>query len=165
VVEDGRGRHYVAGHTKQALLRALAAGDETMAQLADRFDMPQKQVELFAGRHQEAIFALRLDPGDELSHLWIAKLVDRLAELQGDVEFINETFTDSGMPSADLLRVKHAALKHAAEVLGQAMPKLMGDGMLKQVMYEIVGVDAAAIYPPAPPRDEDEEDDGEEIGA
>jgi len=159
------GQPYIAGHTKQALLRALAAGDETHEQLAERFDMPLRQVDFFAGRHQEEIFALRLDPGDELSSLWIAKLVDRLAELQADVEFINDTFGESGMPSADLLRVKHAALKHAAEVLGQAMPKLQGDGLLKQVMYEIVGVDVGQIYPPAPPSDKEEDDQDEESGA
>jgi len=45
------------------------------------------------------------------------------------------------------------------------MPKLQGDGLLKQVMYEIVGVDVGQIYPPAPPSDEEEDDQDEESGA
>lgn len=155
---------YLAGHTKRALFRDLAAGELTTAELAEKYEMNARQIEVLAGRHREEIYAIRADPTDEISHLWISKMVDRLAELEADVEFINSTFVEGVPPTADLLRVKHAALKHAAEVLGQLMPKLHGDGMLKQVTYEIVGVDTSKIWGPNPnpPNLDDDEGDDEQ---
>ena len=105
---------FLAGHTKQALLRDLAAGELTTEELAEKYEISRTQINVLAGKNREAIFAMRSDPANEISHLWISRMVDRLAELEGDIEFINSTFVEGVPPTADLLRVKHAALKHAA---------------------------------------------------
>lgn len=145
---------YVAGHTKRELIRDLAAGELTDVELSEKYNVTIPWLRTFTGKYMEQIFAIRSDPTDELSHLWIAKLANRLAEIETDIEFINETFLDGVPPSAELLRTKLAMLKHAAESLGQMMPKMQGDGVLKMVTYEIVGVDPTQMMQPNPNRDD-----------
>lgn len=159
---------YLAGHSKRAIIRDLAAGELTDVELSEKYDVTIPWLRTFTGKYMEQIFAIRNDPTDELSHLWIAKMVDRLAEIETDVEFINTTFLDGVPPSADLLRAKLAMLKHAAEMLGQLMPKMQGDGMLKHVTYTIEGVDPNLIWGPNPnpPQVDDggeQDDDNESV--
>ena len=71
----------------------------------------------------------------------IAKLWARLAELQDDVERINEQLetADTAAQLRVLYGAKHRALRDAAEQLGELAPRQINVGTT--VRYEIAGVD------------------------
>lgn len=149
---------YFAGWKKQQLIRDLAAGEASLEELAERYERTLSWIQQFAGKHQAIIFAIRENPADEIGQLWISRLVDRLAALQADVEAIDARFEEGAPVSARMLEVKLAVLRHAAEVLGQAMPKLYGDGVLREVEYRIVGIMPSEIAEAAEPVGRDGQD-------
>jgi hypothetical protein len=128
------------GRTALALVRELALGVASERELAEQFGVSGPAIHQFKRTHAEQIESARLDIENEFSVLWIANKAARLAELQEDVEQINEALdqvTTTARPR--LYAAKRAALRQAAEELGQLAPKSVNVGTT--VCYEIVGVD------------------------
>lgn len=142
---------YLSGITRRELVRDLAEGELSTTQLAAKYERSEGFINRFAGRNREQIFAIRLDPEDEIGCLWISRLAARVESLQGDVEYIEALLEEgkAGKSPARLLEVKQAALRQAAEQLGQLKPDPYGSGALREIEYRIVGVDPAMIAQPA----------------
>lgn len=113
------------GHVRARLVRELATGEHSQAELARRHGCSRQAVSDFARRHAERIadVAGRLD--DEFAALWVASKVARLAEYQQDIEDVEalladpETAAKAGVAWAEVKRVKQAALRAVAEEAGQ----------------------------------------------
>lgn len=124
------------GWRRSALIRDLAAGDQTQVQLAVKYGVTQPAVSAFRDRHEREIDAVRTQLDDKWAALWVADKFNRVAELQSDVETI------TGEDDEKLLRVKHAALRQIAEELGQLKQVVEVGG---SVTYTITGLDPAAL--------------------
>jgi hypothetical protein len=133
-------RYRLRGHVRLQLIRELALGVHSERELAAMFHVSGPAIHQFKVSHAEAIESARLDIENEFSVLWIANKAARLAELQDDVERINDAL-DKIAPEQRprLYAAKRAALRNAAEELGQLAPKAVNVGTT--VRYEIVGVD------------------------
>lgn len=142
---------YLSGIKRRELVRDLAEGALSTADLAVKYEITEGYVNRFAGRNREQIFSLRFDPDDEIGALWISRLAARVESLQADVEHIDELLEEgkAGRTPARLLEVKHAALRQAAEQLGQLRPDPYGNGAIREIEYRVVGVDPALIAQPA----------------
>jgi uncharacterized small protein (DUF1192 family) len=120
--------------------RAAARSPSFERKLAAEFGVSGPAVHYFKVRNAAAITAARREIENELAALWIAQLSARLAELQEDVERIND---DLDVTAPDrrprLYAAKCRALRNAAEELGQLAPRPVSVGPV--VRYEIVGVD------------------------
>lgn len=158
------GRRYKLerGWKRTWLLHQLARAEASNHGLARALKVDHRAVDRFAIRHKDEIESIRKRMEDEFQTLWIASKVARLAEYQQDVEditgIIDAAFDppESGPldPTADQektqnlealpqwLRVKHAALRAAAEELGQIPNKInmtVGGGQV--ITYRVEGVD------------------------
>lgn len=132
------------GRTALALVQELALGVASERELAEQFGVSGPAIHQFKRSHAEQIRATRLDIENEFTALWIASKAARLAELQDDIERINDAL-DTVAPEQRprLYAAKLAALRQAAEELGQLSPKAVSVGTT--VRYEIVGVDMDAL--------------------
>jgi len=128
------------GRTALALIKELALGVASERELAEQFGVSGPAINGFKRSHAEQIRAARLDIENEFTALWIASKAARLAELQDDIERINDAL-DMVAPEQRprLYAEKRYALRNAAEELGQLAPKAVSVGTT--VRYEIVGVD------------------------
>lgn len=128
------------GPVKVRLIHDLALDAWTERLLAEQYGVSQPTVHEFKERHAYQIAAAREDIENHLAGLWIADKLNRLAELEDDVERINEVL-ESTKPAdrPRLYLAKHRALRNAAEELGQLAPRAVSVGTT--VRYEIVGVD------------------------
>jgi hypothetical protein len=141
-----------AGRERLNILRDLAAGEMNHAEIAVKYKREESNINTFAGRHQELIFAMRTDPTQIVSALWLANLEDRIATYQADIELIEAFQEDSQVPQGKLLRVKHQAMRYAADELGQLPIRNpgIGDGS-DTVKYSVEGVEVGNIAEPANP--------------
>jgi hypothetical protein len=154
------------GWRKRWLILQLASAEASGATLAHALGVNHSSVYTFARRHAGEIADVRADLEREFVALWIADKRNRLAEYQQDVEDVNdvvgramepaqpkeldpldpgdlaareEAFGGSDIPN--WLRVKHAALKAAAEELGQIPNRVQMDLTGTVLTYELVGAD------------------------
>jgi hypothetical protein len=128
------------GRTALALVKALALNVDSERELAAQFGVSGPAIHGFKRTYAEQIQAARLDIENGFSALWIANKAARLAELQEDVERINDDLdvtAPEGRPR--LYAAKCRTLRNAAEELGQLTPRPVTAGPV--VRYEIVGVD------------------------
>jgi hypothetical protein len=157
------------GWRKQWLLGKLARSEGTHRDLAQALGVVPSAVGMFARRHEAEVEALREALAQQLTGLWIADKLSRLAEMQTDVEDINNIIADkieaatpspvnplepgderADKPSAteDLpvwLRTKLSILRGAAEELGQIPNKVTMQVGGSIVTYKIDGVDLDQI--------------------
>lgn len=157
------------GWRKQWLLGKLARSEGSHGDLARALGVVRSAVTQFAGRHEAEIEAMREALAQDLTGLWIADKLSRLAEMQTDVEDINDIIGQkieqaserpvnplepgderAEKPSAteDLpvwLRTKLAILRGAAEELGQIPNKVTMQVGGSVVTYKIDGVDLEQI--------------------
>jgi len=132
------------GPVKVRLIHDLALNAWTQRDLASRYGVSQPSVYDFSVRYAYEIASARDAIEDEVAGLWIAQKVNRLAELENDVEVINDLLDEVpviGMPR--LYLAKHRALRNAAEELGQLAPRDINARVT--VRYEIAGVDMGAL--------------------
>lgn len=141
------------GHIKWKLIQELARQDKTQRALAREYDVAHSSITEFKQRHAAEIAEVRADLENEFAGLWIAQKTQRLAEYQTDAEEIGDArvqaivgHDEDGEPitaekvDAALIRAKHAALRAAAEELGQIPAKVNITIDPVTVRYEVVGV-------------------------
>lgn len=154
----------LAGHVKLKLIQELARDEVRRVELARRYGVTGAAISNFAKKHAEAIAAAKQRIDDEFAGMWIVQKKSRLAELEQDVDNINGSETarkeavtaalgdtldvqaaiaeSEGLkPDPVLLRVKHKALRQAAEELGQLPARVTVEIGDTHVRHEIVGVD------------------------
>lgn len=129
------------GHVKHELIRRLAAG-EALKTLAEEFGVATSSVHAFKGRHLTEIDALKERLHDDFAGLWIAQKGARLAELQADVELINESTGPEikKMTEVAMLQLKERIIRAVAEELGD-IPTKVSVNVSQKITYEVVGVD------------------------
>jgi hypothetical protein len=132
------------GPAKVRLIHDLALDAWTERALAESYGVSQPTIHEFKDRYRYQIAVARGDIENHLAGLWIADKQARLAELEDDVEQINQALADAPLDvQPRLYLAKHRALRNAAEELGQLAPKRVDASV--SVRYEIVGVDMAAL--------------------
>jgi predicted transcriptional regulator len=109
------------GWAKRQLIHELARMEKTQQLLAQEYGVTESAVTQFKQRHQAEIEAVKLDIENEFAGLWVARKVNRLAELESDIERIISTNAGDTvrMADAEILRTKAALLKQVADELGQ----------------------------------------------
>lgn len=112
----------------------------TIDELAEMFDEEPNTVRAFKQRNRQAIQTCSVDIENEYAALWIAKKVNRIAELQADVDQINDSLEDEADPA--MFRAKLQALRLVAEELGQLTQQISSTN---KTQYEIVGVDMSKL--------------------
>lgn len=137
-------RYPLRGQTALVLVRELALGVASERDLAEQFGVSGPAIHQFKRSHAEQIRTARLDIENAFAAQWVANKAARLAELQDDVERINDAL-DMVAPEQrpQFYAAKRAALRNAAEELGQLAPKAVNVGTA--VRYEIIGVDMDAL--------------------
>lgn len=132
------------GPIRVRLIHDLALDACTERALASEYGVSQPTIHEFKDRHRHQILLARDNIEDRLSGLWITDKLNRLAELEDDVEQINMALATVGPTDRPRLYLaKHRALRLAAEELGQLAPRKVDATV--SVRYEVVGVDMAAL--------------------
>ena len=127
------------GWVKHKLIREIAEGKKTNVTLAVEYGTTPTSISNFKRRHATLVEQAKQDLADKFADLWIADKRNRLAELQADVDNMGDD------PDPDLLKIKHAAMKQAAEELGQ-LPSRMGVSVqAATVSFQIEGVDLETL--------------------
>lgn len=138
------------GDVRVRLIRELALGEQTKAQLARRYGVSRQAVGEFAARHAARIeqVAARLD--DEFAGIELANKVARVAVLNdqvlADLELLAdpETAAKAGVQRAEMVRVIQSGVRAIADELGQipARVQVEHSGALD---VRLNGVDLAAL--------------------
>lgn len=105
----------ISGYKKLQLMRLLAEGEHTQAELAERFETAVGTITQFKHRHKAEIQEIQQNLADEFAGLWIAKKENRISEYQAQAE----RFRESEDPK--LVARTQTALRSVAEELG-ALP-------------------------------------------
>ena len=142
----------VRGALKLALIRDLAFDERAHADLAEEYGITRSNVSHFARMHQREIDAVERDLQQEVTNecagLWIADKAARIAEYQDVVERVNEkldSLKDSDYVSPGLLKEKTAALRAAAEELGQIPERPAAPASTASVEYNYHGMSDADL--------------------
>lgn len=120
------------------LCRELAIGEQTQKALADKYGVVPAAITDFKHRHWPEIEAIQASLDDPFAGMWIADKTARLQVLTDDVARIEEQEVD--MADHQWMARKHAALKQAAEELGQ-----LKTGLEASFTLRIEGVDLEAL--------------------
>lgn len=132
------------GPKRIRLINDLALDANSERELATRYGVSQPSIHEFRQRHADQILLARSTIEDYFGALWIADKVSRLAELEDDVEQINDLLDNASIEDrSKLYLAKHRALRNAAEELGQLAPRQVSAQV--SVRYEIVGVNMDAL--------------------
>jgi hypothetical protein len=131
------------GWAKRQLIHELARMEKTQIVLAREYGVTQGAVSQFQTRHQAEIDAVKLDIENEFAGLWVAKKVNRLAELESDIERIIQTNAGDTvrMADAEILRTKAALLRQIADELGQipnkSHVKIESENVVRYLMTDV----------------------------
>jgi hypothetical protein len=118
------------GRARLALIRDLALAEWSPRELADQLGLPQEDIAYFANEHADDIAEVRQALAGQLAietaGLWIAKKQLRIAELQAEVERIDETLKELredreiswSRSHRDMLHTKLAIFRQTADELG-----------------------------------------------
>jgi predicted transcriptional regulator len=135
----------IRGHLARQLCRDLAVGNVSQSQLAEKYGVGPSAISYHAKKNAEEIAAIKADIENEFAGMWIAQKQSRVAEYQSDAERINTALDKSDELDPKLLRAKNAALKAAAEEMGQLSAKVQVQVQTQQVDYWIDGCDLDLI--------------------
>lgn len=127
------------GWRLRALLRELAEGEKPQSQLAREYGVTQGRISQIKKKHILAIEQIQDDLENEFAGMWIAQKQSRLAEMQSDIEDINDNPERYDTP--EFRRLKLALLKQAAEELGQIPSKVQAAEIGKILRIAIEGID------------------------
>lgn len=138
------------GYVRVKLIRELALGELTQAELARRYDVSAPAMTKFVQRHAERIAEVASKLDDQFAGIAFADKVNRVAELSADVESIAELLADpetaasAGVQYAEMVNSKRATLRAIADELGQipARVQVAHSGSLD---VRINGVDLGAL--------------------
>lgn len=116
--------HLERGHVRVNLIREIAAGERPLNDLAAHYGVSRQAVEAFKKRHATRIAEVATKLDDEFAQLWATRKANRLAELQQDIEDVENLLSDpdtaakAGVQWAEVKRIKQAALKAIADEMG-----------------------------------------------
>jgi transposase-like protein len=117
-----------APHVRLKLIRALAAGEHSQAELARRHGVSPAAMSQFVRRHAERIAEVASKLDDEFAGLWVAEKAARIAHLQAQVEQIADMLGADdlrvGVSYAEVARTQQQALRAIADELGQIPAKV-----------------------------------------
>lgn len=135
----------IRGYRKLSLIKELALGNKTQKQLADEYGNTEQAISQFKIRNADAIQAVVDATDDEFAGLWIADQVNRIAEYQSLVEFLDDLIyptTKLDTASVNAVLRKAQILRNVAEERGHLTQKTEATG---DVRVEVVGVDVDAV--------------------
>jgi hypothetical protein len=129
-------------HRQLEVIRHLAAGDVTRAELARQVGITRGGMTSFAKRHQAEIEQVRaqLEAEDPWPGLWVAERAQRLAAYQACYE---EAAEHKNSGHAQWVMAKAHVLSSVAEELGQLPGR--GAVVVVPVQHVLVGVDLDAL--------------------
>lgn len=161
-----RDRGKLGGLKRNGLIRKLALGGQSQADLARQYDVTDGAITQFRDRNAEAIAAIRADAEDEFAGILIAQKAERLRAYEELYEVATEP-TPKISPSGKLVKewimdedgvssevvvhevdVRAAAqvLKQAAEEMGQLPTRLQVAGELGvTTTYRVEGVNPSDL--------------------
>src|ERR1035441_6015612 len=108
---------------RHKLLRELAAGDRTSAQLAADYGMTASGIRDFKKRHRPQVDAMAAADADEFAGLWIADKGQRIAAYEADY---GQAGDGAQAGHHEWIKARTAILRSVAEELGQLPPKPTG---------------------------------------
>lgn len=139
-----QGDRVIRGREKLLLIRELADGTLSQAELAEKFGRSQPGISAFAKRNADAIAKVREDIGAEIDVLWVSHKADRIATYEGYIEQlaeIAELVEHEKVPT--VLKTAANMIRNVAEELGHLAPKDAGEAT--KVEVTIKGVDGDAL--------------------
>lgn len=98
--------HDIRGHRRMALIRDIAANDESMAQLAAKYNRHPQAIYQFTARNRAEIDEARREMGSEFTGLWIARKESRIAEYQQKYEDLDTLLGDLASAIEELLYLR-----------------------------------------------------------
>ena len=101
---------------RHKLLRELAAGDRTSAQLAADYGMTASGIREYKKRHRPQVDAIAADLANEFAGLWIADKGQRMSAYQDDYE---RTLEHQHSGHHEWVKSRTGILHNVAEELGQ----------------------------------------------
>lgn len=107
------------------IVRLLALGEMTQAEIARRYDVSTASLTSFKQRHEARIAEVREHLDDQFAGITYADKANRVVELSNDVAAIADMLADpetaarSGVQYAEMVRAKQSALRAISEELGQ----------------------------------------------
>lgn len=125
---------------RHKLVRELAAGERTSADLGREYGMTAAGIRMFKQRHRAEVDAIVAAAGDEFAALWIADKGQRLAAYQDDYELA------ASVAKADhheWIKARTAILHAVAEETGQLPPRTTI--AVLPVTHVVVGVDTEEL--------------------
>lgn len=133
----------VRGHRKLAVIHALADGQLSQQEIADKYNLSQPGVSYIARTNVDEIAAIKADAERELTEAWIAKKVARVWTYQGAADHlldVAELVEAEKVPS--IYKGVFQAMRNVAEELGHLQPKENVSGSLT---VRLEGVDGDAL--------------------
>lgn len=124
---------------RMRLIRDLATGEISQAQMAQVYGVSRPSITLFKQRHLYEIEEVRAKIADEYAGLWVAGKKERLAAYQQKVEDMLE---GNSPRHAEVLV---GILKAVAEELGDLPARTAVQITTENVQYQIVGIDPEAL--------------------
>lgn len=163
--KEARGK--LGGLKKREIIRLLAAGELSQAEIARRYDVRPQSITDFIERNREEIAALKADMDNEFAGILIANKANRLGAYQELYEtattpapklapngkvvqdiIVDPETGETSVGTVMEVDVRAAAqvLKQAAEEMGQLPTRLQVQGGLDvTTTYRIEGVDPEAM--------------------
>lgn len=154
-----RDRGKLGGLKRNGLIRKLALGGQSQAELAREYDVTDGAITQFRDRNAEAIAAIRADAEDEFAGILIAQKANRLAaydelaqiamvptpKIDNKGTHVRDAETNELVYEVDG-RLLATALKQAAEEMGQLPTRLQVAGELGvTTTYRVEGVDPSDL--------------------
>lgn len=146
-------RGKLGGRVGRALARDLALTDASQSALAEKYGVTQSSISEFKQRRAEEIAEIAANADDEYAGMWIAKKINRLAELERIFDtamtptpkITNKgtlAYTEDGTVINEIDgRAAMQALKQAAEELGQLATRVsLAGGLDIRTNYTVEGV-------------------------
>jgi hypothetical protein len=146
----------IRGVLRTELVRDLALGAETHAQLAEKYGRSTQAVHQFAQRNRDEIRrakqALVADPKDEYAGVAIAKKWYRVADADQDLAHIEERLQDPNLTDTQrkgYLNLKSKLRREVAEERGELPSRIAIESDKPLLTYEIRGIDMDKVFAPS----------------
>ncbi len=140
------------GRARLALIRDLAMGEWSHRELAQQMGVTQTEVATFAAMHAMEVSEVRSALAGELAietaGLWVSKRQNRVAELQSDIESLEEdiaaarnVFGPGSKEHVNLLRTRLIALKQVADEYHPARLEKESSGDAPNMVHYVIESD------------------------